>query len=102
LPGSSQPAPAAIDPASSQGQNQDWACSPKQQDLILDIVKEHNLDWTDIEKLAQGRFGKAVDQLNKPEASALIQELLAAHGKANGSYHRPDTTGGSVRNGGAR
>jgi hypothetical protein len=102
LPDSSQSAPAAIDPATSQGQNQDWACSPKQQDLIFDIVQEHNLDWNEIEKLAQGRFGKGVKQLNKPEASGLIQELLADHGKANGSYRRPDTTGGSVRNGGAR
>jgi hypothetical protein len=68
--------------------NELWACSPKQQALILDIVGEHHLDKNEIEKLAQDRFGKGVKQLNKLEASGLIDELLDTHGKSNGNNRR--------------
>ena len=65
----------------SHGNGHDtWACSPKQRDLILDIVEEHHLDKNEIEKLSQDRFGKGVKQLNKLEASGLIDELLDTHG----------------------
>ena len=73
-----------------------WACSPKQQELILKIIAEHRLDKNEIEDLAGKRFGSGVRTLNKMQASGLIDELLETHGqpqrgKGNGStrYGRP-------------
>ncbi len=62
------------------GQNETWACSDKQRSLILKIVEDHHLDKKDIEALAQERFGKGVRQLNRMQASGLIEELLETHG----------------------
>lgn len=60
-----------------------WKCSEKQRELITKIVEEHQLDKTNIEALANERFGKGVRLLNKVEASGLIDELLDTHGGAN-------------------
>jgi hypothetical protein len=62
------------------GQSEAWSCSDKQRSLILKIVEDHRLDKQDIDALAQERFGKGVRQLNKMEASGLIEELLETHG----------------------
>ena len=56
------------------------AQSQTNQILILKIVEDHRLDKQDIESLAQERFGKGVRQLNRMEASGLIEELLETHG----------------------
>jgi len=74
----------------SNGQNRGadtgaWNCSDKQRDLITKIVTENNLDKTQIETLAQDRFGKGVRSLNKLEASGLIEELLEQTGKNKGN-----------------
>jgi hypothetical protein len=53
-----------------------WKCSPKQKELILKITDEQKLDKNNVEQLAQDRFGKGVRQLNKLEASGLIEELI--------------------------
>src|SRR5436190_1284666 len=37
-----------------------WVCTPKQKDLILDIVDENKIDKNEIEKLAQDRFSTSV------------------------------------------
>ena len=58
-----------------------WNCSPKQKELILKITDEHKLDKTKVDQLAQDRFGKGVKQLNKLEASGLIEELLEQNGQ---------------------
>ena len=60
-----------------------WKCSDKQKDLILKLVEEHHLDKASIEALAVERFSKGVRQLNKVEASGLIDELLDTHGGEN-------------------
>jgi hypothetical protein len=66
-----------------------WNCSYKQRNLILKIVEESKLDKGEVEKLAQERFGKSVKELNKLEASGLIEELFErTGGKGNGSYSR--------------
>jgi hypothetical protein len=52
-----------------------WSCSPKQKEYILDLIQQHGLEKNDIEALAQDRFGKSVRQLNKLEASGLIEEI---------------------------
>lgn len=67
------------------GQNEAWSCSDKQRSLILKIVEDHHLDKKDIETLAQERFGKGVRQLNRMEASGLIEELLETHGGNQGN-----------------
>ena len=61
-------------------QSEAWSCSEKQKALILKIVDDNHLDKRDIESLAQERFGKGVRQLNRMEASGLIEELLETHG----------------------
>jgi hypothetical protein len=91
-----------INQANGNGGTETWACSAKQQALILEIVQEHQLDKNDIEKLAQDRFGKGVKQLNKLEASGLIDELLETHGKQNGNGRRRYGNGRYANAGGRR
>ena len=62
-----------------------WSCSDKQRSLIVKIVDDHHLDKHHIETLSQERFGKGVRQLNKMEASGLIEELLETHGGNQGN-----------------
>lgn len=72
-------------------ENDAWACSDKQRDLILKITDEHKLDKTKIDQLAIDRFGKGVKQLNKLEASGLIDELFVQTGQTkprNGRYQK--------------
>ena len=59
-----------------------WACSDKQRDLILKITTEAKLDKALVEQLATDRFGVGVKQLNKLQASGLIEELLAETGQS--------------------
>ena len=63
-------------------QDDKWACSDKQRDLSLKITDENKLDKAKVEVLAQDRFGKGVRQLNKLEASGLIEELLEQTGQS--------------------
>ena len=64
-----------------QPENDKWNCSVKQRDLIIKITDEHKLDKTKVEQLAMDRFGKGVKQLNKLEASGLIEEMLVMAGQ---------------------
>jgi hypothetical protein len=89
------------DPTGNNGSDA-WACSPKQKELILDIVQEQGLDKNEVEKLSQDRFGKGVKQLNKLEASGLIDELLDAQGKQNGNGRRRYGSGRYASAGGRR
>jgi hypothetical protein len=68
-------------------QSEAWSCSEKQKALILKIVEDNRLDKQDTEALAQERFGKGVRQLNRMEASGLIEELLETHGGNPGNGH---------------
>lgn len=71
--------------ARHNGQSEVWSCSDKQKALILKIVEDNRLDKQDIEALAQERFSKGVRQLNRMEASGLIEELLETHGGNQGN-----------------
>jgi hypothetical protein len=71
-----------------------WACSDKQRDLIIKITDENKLDKTKVEQLAQDRFGKGVKQLNKLEASGLIEELLEQTGQSKPRNQRFQKAGG--------
>jgi hypothetical protein len=79
LPGHS----AAQVNSNGNGRNETWTCSAKQRDLILKIVEEQKLEKSQVEKLAQDRFGKSVRNLNRLEASGLIEELMPRR-SANG------------------
>ncbi len=63
-------------------QDDKWACSDKQRELILKITAENKLDKAKVDQLAQDRFGKGVKALNKLEASGLIEELLEQTGQS--------------------
>lgn len=80
------PADYGMDDARHNGANgsspngDTWHCSDKQKELITKLVDEHSLDKNEVDHLARQRFGKGVKQLNKMEASGLIDELLDTHG----------------------
>ncbi len=80
------------------GQSEAWSCSDKQKALILKIVEDHHLDKQDIESLAQERFGKGVRQLNRMEASGLIEELLETHGGNAGNHGNGRSNGNRFQN----
>ena len=61
-----------------------WNCSDGQKGFILRIVNESNLDKNDVENLAQQLFGIGVKELDKMQASQLIEELLEKTGKGKG------------------
>ncbi len=82
-PAAPRPAPANGTGGTSTGNGahpagpvQSWACSPKQQSLIEDIAQRNNVEMAVFADLARKRFGKELTQLNKLEASGLIDELL--------------------------
>jgi hypothetical protein len=65
--------------------------TPKQLDLINRIVRENNVDKNEVENLSAQMFGAGVRSLNRMQASNLIDELFAQHGKNNGhrgKYHQ--------------
>jgi hypothetical protein len=93
--GSDAPAPGTVTHIHDNGR---WKCSDKQKDLILKLVDEHNLDKNEVDHLARQRFGKGVRQLNKMEASGLIDELLETYGGGNNNTNRRN---GSAYRGGA-
>jgi len=64
-----------------------WRCSDKQRDLILKLVAENDFDKDQIDHLARQRFGKTVRQLDKMEASGLIDELIESS-RNNGETRR--------------
>jgi hypothetical protein len=69
--------------------NGQWRCSDKQRDLIEKIVRENHLDKRDIETLAVEMFGSGVKQLDRLQASGLIDELLERHGNKPRGQKRP-------------
>jgi hypothetical protein len=66
-----------------------WRCSEKQQTLIEKIVGEHHLDKRDVEDIAVEMFGAGVKQLDKLQASGLIDELLDRYGDGRRQAKRP-------------
>ncbi len=59
----------------------DWNCTSGQQKLILQLVHDHRLDKSEIETIARQLFGLGVKELNKVQASNLIDALLEKSGK---------------------
>ena len=87
---------------SGQGPNPTlpWCCSPKQRLLIEEIAQRNNVDMAVFFDLSKKRFGKELAQLNKLEASGLIDELLdryAEHKTQGGSRQRGRQYAGNGR-----
>ena len=62
-------------------QNGVWNCSSKQRELIEKIGGENNLDRNTLDRIADEMFGATVRELNKLQASGLIDELLDRYAK---------------------
>ena len=96
----SAPAPVSR-PAAPSGSNsgtggnddEPWKCSERQRELILKIVNEHSLDKAQVDDLARQRYGAGVKQLNKLQASGLIDELLETHGSTGSGKSRGQAQG---------
>lgn len=58
----------------------DWKCSEKQRSVILSLSKKCKMDNSALHELSVQRFRKGVSQLNKLEASSLINELIEQSG----------------------
>jgi hypothetical protein len=67
--------------------NGEWKCSPKQRALVEKIIDENKLDEKEVDDLSRERFAAGLTELNKLQASGLIDELLERHG--NGSRANP-------------
>ena len=95
----SAPAPRTTSPAAQPGNDDAWKCSDKQRSLILRVVEEAKLDKAAVDSLAQERFGAGVRQLNKLQASSLIDELLETHSTParSGGRARPIYSGRNAR-----
>ena len=77
-------------PANDNKYDQEWNCSLKQKELILNIIQENKLDKREVERLSQDLFSKGVRLLNKLEASGLIDEMLRQY--SNTGDQQPQTT----------
>ena len=69
--------------------NGQWRCSDKQRDLIEKVVRENHLDKRDVEQIATEMFGAGVRELDRLQASGLIDELLERHGNKPRGQKRP-------------
>ena len=81
----------------------EWKCSPAQKNLILDLVEQHGLQKASVDALAKERFGVGVRQLNKLQASGLIDELMGSNPEAKprftGQRSSPRRAGGNAYGG---
>jgi hypothetical protein len=79
-------------PSRHNGGGDRWNCTEGQRGLILRILDENNIPKQDTEDLANQLFGIGVRQLNKMQASQLIEELLTLAGKPSQPRWRPRQT----------
>ena len=62
-----------------------WNCTEGQKGFVLRIINESKLDKNEVEAMAQQLFGLGVKELDKLQASQLIEELLEKVGKKSTS-----------------
>lgn len=58
-----------------------WNCTEGQRGFILRIISDHKMEKREAEELSRQLFGVGVKELNKMQASQLIEDLLAKAGK---------------------
>lgn len=59
----------------------DWNCTEGQKGFIIRIVNESRLEKAEVEQMSQQLFNAGVKQLDRLQASQLIEELLEKTGK---------------------
>ena len=88
----------------TNGNGEAWACSDKQRGLIIKLVDEHGLDKGQVDDTSREMFGVGVRELNKLQASGLIDRILDENGgrKPNRPRGRTAPPRRQYANGGAR
>lgn len=66
-----------------------WNCTDGQKGFVLRIINESKLDKNEVESMAQQLFGIGVKELDKLQASQLIEELLEKTGKKTNGRRSP-------------
>jgi hypothetical protein len=66
-----------------------WTCTEGQKGFILRIINESKLEKPEVEAMAQQLFGAGVKELDKLQASQLIEELLEKTGKKTNGRRSP-------------
>ena len=74
--------------SNGNGIGERWNCTDGQRGFILRLVNEHNLDKQEVDDLARQFFGIGVRELNKMQASQLLDELLAKVGQPRQTRYR--------------
>ena len=79
-------------PSNGNGQQQpnreQWNCTDGQKGFIQRLVGDNKLNKDDVEAMAQQLFGVGVKELDKMQASQLIEDLLEKVGKKSGGRRR--------------
>lgn len=65
-----------------------WNCTDGQKGLLLRLINENGLNKQDVEGQAQQLFGVGVRELDKMQASQLIDEVLETAGKKPAGQRR--------------
>ena len=65
---------------SNEANSDEWTCSDKQRNFIQRIMSENKLPIMEVDDLAQRRFGRPAQRLDKMQASGLIDALLDQYG----------------------
>ena len=66
-----------------------WNCTEGQKGFLLRIINEAKLDKAEVKALAQQLFGVGVKELDKLQASQLIEDLLEKSGKTPSPRRSP-------------
>ena len=66
-----------------------WNCTEGQKGFVLRIINESKLDKNEVEAMAQQLFGIGVKELDKLQASQLIEELLEKTGRKTTGRRSP-------------
>jgi hypothetical protein len=74
-----------------------WRCSQKQSDLIQKIVRENGFEKSEVEQIALEMFGAGVRQLDRLQASGLIDELFERSGTPRRNGRTPANGNGAHR-----
>ena len=74
------PVPPPSNSQASHPEEPAWNCSEKQRQVILSLARKNRMDDSALHDLSVLCFGRGVSQLNKLEASSLINELIEKSG----------------------
>jgi len=84
----------------TNGNGEGWHCSDKQRGLIVKLIADHDLEDV-AEEMSQEMFNSSVKDLNKLQASGLIERILEEHAGKR-SNQRARNGSNRYSNGGTR